>query len=304
MAEQADGRLPIGGRTLAPPTMSASDNAARRVELLDKHHQDRKITAPLSKTWSRPHRELKPTNQVQSHAQPGMTDTGMSSTRQSMALPTFLIAYSRLSVAHCLAATKSPLDSSIAKAIRLLTPMPPERPRGSQTTRTRQMVDYDCLEGWLTTHLPAPETIEALVIFTDTRPLDQIGAWRHTHRLWQHRFSRTGPHKERWQGLFVPLTAETGLADVHCTWGGFSLRKPSPPCDQPGTSCSLTPMLHQQLSLKFENSSNSASKSATTASRLGSPASSWVPSRIKTSMRALQSFLALLPPNLDACDER
>ena len=29
-----------------------------------------------------------------------------------------------------------------------------------------------------------------------------------------------GPHHERWQGLFVPLTAETGLTDVHCTWGG------------------------------------------------------------------------------------
>ena len=42
----------------------------------------------------------------------------------------------------------------------------------------------------------------------------------HTHRLWQHRFSRIGPYKERWQGLFVPLTAETGLADVHCTWNG------------------------------------------------------------------------------------
>ena len=29
-----------------------------------------------------------------------------------------------------------------------------------------------------------------------------------------------GPQQERWQGLFVPLTAETGLTDVHCTWGG------------------------------------------------------------------------------------
>ena len=58
------------------------------------------------------------------------------------------------------------------------------------------------------------------VIFTDTRPLDQTGAWKHTQRLWQHRFSCTGLHQERWQGLFVPLTAETGLADVHCAWGG------------------------------------------------------------------------------------
>ena len=33
-------------------------------------------------------------------------------------------------------------------------------------------------------------------------------------------FSRVGPRNERWQGLFVPLTADTGLAEVHCTWGG------------------------------------------------------------------------------------
>ena len=71
-----------------------------------------------------------------------------------------------------------------------------------------QMVDYDRLEEWLSTHLPASGSLEAIVIFTDTRPLDQIGAWRHTERLWQHRFSRIGPCRERWQGLFVPLTAE------------------------------------------------------------------------------------------------
>ena len=29
-----------------------------------------------------------------------------------------------------------------------------------------------------------------------------------------------GPCNERWQGLFVPLTADTGLAEVHCAWGG------------------------------------------------------------------------------------
>ena len=82
------------------------------------------------------------------------------------------------------------------------------------------MVDYDRLEEWLSIHLPANGSLDAIVIFTDTRPLDQIGAWRHTERLWQHRFSRMGPFRERWQGLFVPLTADTGLADVHCTWGG------------------------------------------------------------------------------------
>ena len=40
MAEEAEGRLPIGGRAPAPPTVPASDDAARRVELLEKQHQD------------------------------------------------------------------------------------------------------------------------------------------------------------------------------------------------------------------------------------------------------------------------
>ena len=39
------------------------------------------------------------------------------------------------------------------------------------------MVDYDRLEEWLSIHLPASGSLEAIVIFTDTRPLDQIGAW-------------------------------------------------------------------------------------------------------------------------------
>ena len=47
-----------------------------------------------------------------------------------------------------------------------------------------------------------------------------VGAWQYTKRLWQHRFSRQGPHHERWRGLYVPLTSETGLAKVQCTWGG------------------------------------------------------------------------------------
>ena len=40
MGEGADGRLPSGGRTPAPPPMPTSTNAAKRVELLDTQHQD------------------------------------------------------------------------------------------------------------------------------------------------------------------------------------------------------------------------------------------------------------------------
>ena len=52
-----------------------------------------------------------------------------------------------------------------------------------------QMVDYDRLEEWLDQHLPPLDSLDALAIFTDTRPLDQIGAWRHTERLWCHRLA-------------------------------------------------------------------------------------------------------------------
>ena len=48
----------------------------------------------------------------------------------------------------------------------------PEYPQAHQS----QMVDYDRLEEWLSIHLPASGSLEAIVIFTDTRPLDQIGA--------------------------------------------------------------------------------------------------------------------------------
>ena len=92
----------------------------------------------------------------------------------------------------------------------------PEYPESHPTS----LVDYDVLAQWLAQHLPATEQLDALVIFTDTRPLDKVGAWKYTKRLWQHRFSRQGPQHERWRGLFVPLTSETGLAEVQCTWGG------------------------------------------------------------------------------------
>ena len=105
----------------------------------------------------------------------------------------------------------------------LVIHMPLINPPGSHSTpdsHPTTLVDYDLLEQWLSQHLPPPEQLEALVIFTDTRPLHQVGAWKYTKRLWQHRFSKRGPHGERWQGLFVPLTDETGLAEVQCTWGG------------------------------------------------------------------------------------
>ena len=92
----------------------------------------------------------------------------------------------------------------------------PQYPDSHPTT----LVDYDLLEQWLSQHLPPPDQLEVLVIFTDTRPLHQVGAWKYTKRLWQHRFSKRGPHGERWQGLFVPLTDEAGLSEVQCTWGG------------------------------------------------------------------------------------
>ena len=101
----------------------------------------------------------------------------------------------------------------------------PQYPDSHPTT----LVDYDLLEEWLSQHLPQPEELDVLVIFTDTRPLHQVGAWQYTKRLWQHRFSKCGPHGERWQGLFVPLTGQTGLSEVQL-YMGWSLRGRSHMC--------------------------------------------------------------------------
>ena len=111
----------------------------------------------------------------------------------------------------------------------------PQYPDSHPTT----LVDYDLLEEWLSQHLPRPEELDVLVIFTDTRPLHQVGAWQYTKRLWQHRFSKCGPHGERWQGLFVPLTGQTGLSEVQCTWGGVFVAE---------AICALRPGWHLLLS--------------------------------------------------------
>ena len=111
----------------------------------------------------------------------------------------------------------------------------PQYPDSHPTT----LVDYDLLEQWLSQHLPQPEELDVLVIFTDTRPLHQVGAWKYTKRLWQHRFSKRGPHGERWQGLFVPLTGQTGLSEVQCTWGGVFVAE---------AICALRPAWHLLLS--------------------------------------------------------
>ena len=111
----------------------------------------------------------------------------------------------------------------------------PQYPDSHPTT----LVDYDLLEEWLSQHLPQPEELDVLVIFTDTRPLHQVGAWQYTKRLWQHRFSKRGPHGERWQGLFVPLTGQTGLSEVQCTWGGVFVAE---------AICALRPAWHLLLS--------------------------------------------------------
>ena len=68
----------------------------------------------------------------------------------------------------------------------------PQYPDSHPTT----LVDYDLLEQWLSQHLPPPEQLDVLVIFTDTRPLHQVGAWKYTKRLW-HTGSASAAHMER-----------------------------------------------------------------------------------------------------------
>ena len=221
MGEGAGDHPTGSGRTPAPPPTPAPNNAVRRVERLDKEQQDQEDFSATKEGLETP---TPRTQMDQSGAvpRPAWDDRY----RDELYSPIYATADLQY---RLFPSISRPLPGSDQEPTGLTdrenyqaadtyatgeTSWIPDYPQSHRS----QMVDYDCLEGWLSTHLPAPGSIEALVIFTDTRPLDQIGAWRHTQRLWQHRFSRMGPHHERWQGLFVPLTADTGLADVHCTW--------------------------------------------------------------------------------------
>ena len=69
----------------------------------------------------------------------------------------------------------SPLDSSKDDRYRPADTYPtwvPDYPDSHLTS----LVDKNVLTQWLAQHLPAADNVDALVIFTDTRPLDKVGA--------------------------------------------------------------------------------------------------------------------------------
>ena len=67
-------------------------------------------------------------------------------------------------------------------------------------------------------HLPNLNDIHPIVLFTDTRPLSEITAWKKYKHLWRYRFSRCEPKPENWIGFYIPLSATSSLAKVHYTW--------------------------------------------------------------------------------------
>ena len=215
--------LPAGGQDEAPSPLAEPTTAARRVEHLDTQQQDQEnYAAPQDQLGPpMPRTQMDQSGEI---PRPGWDD-GYRDELYAEILPTADLQY------RLFPPVSRPLPGSNHEPTGLIDR---ENYKVGDTYATdehswileyaqahqSQMVDYDRLEEWLSVHLPTPGRLDTIVIFTDTRPLDQISAWHHTEPLWQHRFSRQGPHLERWQGLFVPLTAQTGLQDVHCPWGG------------------------------------------------------------------------------------
>ena len=185
MEEGADARLPAGDRTTVPSPMPEPSDAARRVENLDHQQQDHEAYTAAKGSLE----PLTPRTQIdQSGAVPRAAwDDEYRDELYAPICPTADLQY------RLFPPVSRPLPGSSDEPTGLIdrenyqvadayatgeTSWIPEYPEAHQS----QMVDYDRLEEWLNTYLPAPGHLDAIVIFTDTRPLDQIGAWRHTDR--------------------------------------------------------------------------------------------------------------------------
>ncbi len=83
-------------------------------------------------------------------------------------------------------------------------------------------VDTLALLQWLDTNVCHSEKFQqaqTVLIMSENRELDsQLWFFEHTLRKL---LARTAIHRqEQWHIIFVPLTTETGLDQVHFTWGG------------------------------------------------------------------------------------
>ena len=118
----------------------------------------------------------------------------------------------------------SPLDSFKMTGSGLLTPMPMTIPRGSLTT---QIVTPPA---WLTTMSWRNGWLSISQRQTTSMPLSSSRIRGHWTKLEPGSTPRGSGNTASvakgltrnagWRGLFVPLTSETGLAEVQCTWGG------------------------------------------------------------------------------------
>ena len=63
---------------------------------------------------------------------------------------------------------------------------------------------------------------QVVLIITDTEHLGNTPHWQYTSRLIRERCAlTTTENRERWTPVFVPLNHDTGLEQIHYTWGVF-----------------------------------------------------------------------------------
>ena len=58
---------------------------------------------------------------------------------------------------------------------------------------------------------------DTVLLLTDTEPLAKYAHWTHTGRLLQQRLLMS--KGEKWTVVVIPINEQTGLQDVHYTWG-------------------------------------------------------------------------------------
>ena len=87
--------------------------------------------------------------------------------------------------------------------------------------------DYEVLSQWLVRHVvsdPAYHAAHTVCVITDSEPLPTYDHWKHTARIFHHR--ERFMKKERWVFIVIPLTADTGLSNVHYVGGHVCYRGP------------------------------------------------------------------------------
>jgi hypothetical protein len=127
----------------------------------------------------------------------------------------------------------------------------PRNPRGFQPFGGT--VDTKALLRWLDENVCQNEQFQeaqTILIMSENRELDsQLWFFEHTLRKL---LARTAIYRqEQWHIIFVPLTAETGLDQVHFTWGGVYPLEVYPRDTRTRTLCYGIVMRHLRHSMTF-----------------------------------------------------